>query len=75
MEGATVTDCLAIISYEMPEAGAAFEQSGVKLHSLTTFEFVLQVAKSRGILDEVGAASVRDWLDDPHGWAERHGFE
>jgi len=74
-EGAIVTDCVAIISYGMPEAVEAFARAGVQLHSLTNFETVLQVATERGIIDETGAASVREWLSEPHGWAERHGFE
>jgi len=68
-EGAVVTDCLAIISYGFPEAVTQFEAAGVRLHSLTTFEEVLGIAEAQGLIDEGGAASVRDWLRDPHGWA------
>jgi len=74
-EGAIVTDCLAIISYSMPEATEAFAKHGVTLHPLTNFEAVLPVAIERGIIDETGATSVRDWLRDPYGWAARHGLE
>ena len=74
-EGATVTDCVAIISYGMPEAVEAFARAGVQLHPLTNFETVLQVATERGIIDETGAASVREWLDEPHGWAAHRGLE
>lgn len=69
--GATVTDCLAIISYGFAEAQEAFASAGVTLHTLTGFDAVLAGAIRRGILDEGGAATVRDWLADPHGWAER----
>jgi orotate phosphoribosyltransferase len=71
-EGAVVTDCLAIISYGFPEAVEQFEAAGVRLHPLTTFEEVLAVAESRGMIDEAGALSVRDWLSDPRGWAKRN---
>jgi orotate phosphoribosyltransferase len=74
-EGATVTDCLTIISYDLPEAVENFANAGVRLHPLTTFAAVLEVALEHGIIDEAAAASVRDWLSDPHGWAARHGLE
>jgi orotate phosphoribosyltransferase len=74
-EGAIVTDCLAIISYNFPEAAERFEAAGVKLHALTTFDVVLDIALSRSMIDEAGAASVRQWLSDPHGWAKRVGLD
>ena len=73
-EGAVVSDCLAIISYGFPGAVENFAQAGVRLHALTTFEAVLQVAIERATLDEAGAAIVRDWLREPHGWARRQGL-
>lgn len=72
-EGATVSDCLAIISYNFHEAHEKFEVAGVRLHALTTFEEVLKIAEARSIIDTVGAASVRDWLSEPRGWAARRG--
>lgn len=69
--GATVTDCLAIISYGFREAQLAFEQAGVRLHTLTDFPTVLQVAASQNRLSANDASEVRAWLADPHGWAQR----
>jgi orotate phosphoribosyltransferase len=74
-EGAVVSDCLAIISYGFPESVALFEKAGVWLHATTTFQAVLESALERKLIDEAGAAMVRDWLREPHSWAIRHGFE
>ena len=74
-EGAVVNDCLCIISYGFPEAKQNFAAAGVKLHALTTFEAVLEVALLQKIIDANAAATIQDWLSDPHGWASRHGFE
>ncbi len=74
-EGGVVTDCLAIISYGMSEAKENFAAAGVKLHTLTNFSEVLDVAEGLGKLNATEAAIVRDWLSDPHGWAARNGFE
>lgn len=71
--GAEVTDCLAIISYGFPEARAAFEAEAVRLHTLTDFEAVLVEALRRGLLQTEEADAVKDWLNDPHGWAGRRG--
>ena len=74
-EGAIVEDCLAIISYNFPDAVEQFKKAGVRLHPLTTFEVVLDIATTRALIDEEGASSVRDWLNDPRGWAKRKGFD
>jgi len=74
-EGAVVSDCLAIISYNFPESVMRFEKAGVRLHAATTFQAVLESALERKLIDEAGAAVVRDWLKEPHSWAKRHGFE
>ena len=73
-EGAIVGDCVAIVSYNFPEARQKFEAAGVRLHALTTFEEALEIAEARSIIDEAGAASVREWLSDPRAWAARRGL-
>jgi orotate phosphoribosyltransferase len=74
-EGAMVSDCLAIISYGFPEAVELFKNAGIRLHAATTFQAVLQSALQSKMIDEAGAAVVRDWLQEPRTWAKRHGFE
>lgn len=69
--GATVTDCLAIISYGFAEAAEAFRAAGVKLHTLTTFDDVLASGLATQQISDETAAVVRDWLRDPHGCAAR----
>lgn len=67
--GATVTDCLAIISYGFPDAQSAFQQAGVKLHTLTSFDVVLARTLARNVLSAADADAVRTWLRDPHSWS------
>jgi len=74
-EGAVVSDCVAIISYGFREAVELFKNAGIQLHAATTFQAVLQSALQSKMIDEAGAAVVRDWLQEPHTWAKRHGFE
>lgn len=72
--GAIVSDCVTIISYNFREARQQFEAAGVRLHPLTTFEEVLEVAEARAIIGKAEATSVREWLTDPRGWAARRGL-
>lgn len=72
--GATVTDCLAIISYDFAEAREAFAAAQVRLHTLTGFDAVLARGLQSGKLSLPEAGAVRDWLQDPHGWAQRRGL-
>jgi orotate phosphoribosyltransferase len=65
---ATVSDCLAIVSYGFPEAVGAFADAGVSLAVLTTFKTVLDEAVATGGVKMGAAAVVQDWLADPHGW-------
>jgi len=74
-EGAVVTDLLAIIRYNFPEATELFAKEGVRLHAATDFETVLTVAQEQGVLGVEDAAVVADWLREPWGWAARRGLE
>jgi len=67
-EGAIVTDVIAIVSYGFNEATNAFQQAGVRLHTLTTFSDILQVAGFSAEDEEI----ISDWFQDPHGWAEKY---
>lgn len=72
--GAIVNDCIAIVSYDFPEAKHAFVNANVQLHTLTTFPIILAEAQALGLVDEAQAHLVTDWLQDPHGWAKRQGL-
>lgn len=72
-ESAIVTDCLAIITYDFPEAKENFDAAEVSLHTLTTFTLVLETAIKQNILTVAQKEIVADWFSDPHGWATRHG--
>ncbi len=70
--GATVTDCLSITSFEMPEAVEQFAQAGVRLHTLTTFSHILKVAVAKKTITTAQSIMVNAWLADPHAWSNKH---
>jgi orotate phosphoribosyltransferase len=72
-EGATVRHCLTITSYSFPEAAAAFDGAGVRLHVLCGLSALLEVALQKELFDQDALALILDWSHDPHGWAVRQG--
>jgi orotate phosphoribosyltransferase len=73
-EGAQVTDCLAITSYEFADAARAFAAAQVKLHTLVTFPTILSVAQEQERFTASQYEVIQDWFADPKGWAGRHSF-
>lgn len=69
--GAEVLGVLAIFSYDLPVARAAFSDAGVPLFPLLTFTDLLEVARSKALLPPDALASLHAWHTDPQGWGER----
>ncbi|MDZ4771442.1 MAG: orotate phosphoribosyltransferase [Chloroflexota bacterium] len=69
--GAIVEDCFAIITYGFPDAAAGFNDAGVRLHTLTTFEVVVNEAVRAGQVSTESAIVIHNWLSDPYGWGKR----
>jgi orotate phosphoribosyltransferase len=70
-EFAVVTDCIAIVSYNFPDALEAFEKANATLHSLTTFPVILEEAVALGKISEPDAERVRAWFADPYNWVAK----
>lgn len=66
--GAIVNECIAIVSYDFPEAKQAFATANMHLHTLTTFPIILSEAHQAGLVDDTTAQIVTAWLKNPHGW-------
>jgi len=71
--GATVQVVLAIFSYELDVAAAAFEEAGVPQHVLTGFSTLIDVAHEHGDLSEAELAALTEWRADPEAWSVAHG--
>ncbi|GIV61183.1 MAG: orotate phosphoribosyltransferase [Rhodothermaceae bacterium] len=69
--GAEVQAVLAIFSYGLPAAEAAFAEAGVPLFMLTDFTTLLGVAREQGALSPEAVAVLEAWRKDPVGWSER----
>jgi orotate phosphoribosyltransferase len=71
--GATVPAVLAIFSYGLDAAAAAFRKAKVPSHVLTTFPVLLDAARRRHSLSEDAQAVLEEWRADPEAWSREHG--
>jgi orotate phosphoribosyltransferase len=74
-EGGKVKDIVAIYTYTMPVSIKNIKSAGVKLHTLTTFPQVVDMAVKLGKMKEKDREIVHDWLKDPASWGKKMGFE
>ena len=72
-EGAAVPTVLALFSYGLPQAAAAFTAAGVELLVLSSFEVLSEEARARGILDAAGLEALAAWRSDTVAWSRAHG--
>jgi orotate phosphoribosyltransferase len=72
--GGIVEHCIAIVRYEFGDAEQSFIAANVILHTLTTFPVIVAQAAERGRFTKSNLEVINDWLEDPHGWARRHGY-
>lgn len=71
-EDAEVLEVLALFSYGLPQADAAFQAASVPLRVLATFEDLAQRAREKAILDAGDQASLAEWRQDTVAWSRRH---
>jgi orotate phosphoribosyltransferase len=72
-EGAEVPAVLALFSYGLPQAEAAFAAARIAIAVLSSFEVLSAEAEARGILDIVGSSALRDWRADTVAWSRARG--
>ncbi|MCI5851775.1 MAG: orotate phosphoribosyltransferase [Sutterellaceae bacterium] len=73
-EGATVTDCLSITNFDMPETERLFAKAGVATYAMLPFSFILEKAESMGMINTEQHQNLTDWLSTPWTWCMQHGF-
>lgn len=66
--GAEVTDCLAIFTYEMQSAQQNFAKANVKLHTLTQFSTLMDVAFNEGYVNAEEKKIALEWNKNPQSW-------
>lgn len=72
-EGAEVLEVLALFSYGLPKAEAAFREAGVPVRVLATFADLAERAEVKGLVDAAGRESLLAWQADAAGWSQARG--
>ena len=60
--GGSVPECIALFTYEMPQATTAFEKSGLSFQTLSRISDLLKVAIDDNIISQEDRAAVDEWL-------------
>ena len=71
--GATVRAVLALFSYGLDAADAAFRDAEVACYVLTTFPVLLGVAHRQHGLSDEARDLLEEWRADPEAWSRKHG--
>jgi orotate phosphoribosyltransferase len=72
--GAEVSHTLVIFEYGCyPDTDKELESVSLTLHSLATWEILLQTAEKSGLIKKDESESIRDFLSDPVSWSKKHG--
>ncbi|OGG51878.1 hypothetical protein A2704_03545 [Candidatus Kaiserbacteria bacterium RIFCSPHIGHO2_01_FULL_54_36b] len=64
---ALIKDCVAITSYDFPEAFASYEKANIILRTLVSAADIALVASKRGILSEKQENRFIAWTKNPYG--------
>ncbi|MDD4351667.1 MAG: orotate phosphoribosyltransferase [Candidatus Gracilibacteria bacterium] len=73
-EGANVIAVLAIVSWEMIMSQTRFEEAGLRLSVLTSYNDIISTALKRGDITEEQYHKIIEFKQDPAGWAESAGL-
>ncbi len=72
--GGNVEHCFCIFSYGFQEADDLFKESSCQLHSLLTFENLIDHGAKTGEFTEPQTSLLRSWYKNPFEWGGEHGF-
>lgn len=66
--GAEVLGMLAIFTYGFPVATEAFEEAGVELTTLSSYEQMIPFASESGYVTAADVETLQEWRKDPANW-------
>lgn len=72
--GGTVTDCIAIFTYEMEEARRRFAEIACTLHTVSNFSTLIAVAEQQEIISSEELTKAMEWNKAPEEWGRAMGY-
>lgn len=67
--GGEVVGMVALFTYNFPLAEENFRKAGVKLHTLSNYNALIEAALATGYILESDVNSLTEWRKDPANWA------
>ena len=67
-KGVTVTNCIAIFSYQLPRAQQNFSEISINCHTLSYFDALIKIAAAEGYINEIEKQKALVWNKDPKHW-------
>lgn len=69
-KGCVVKGMAAIFTYGLDVAVKNFKDAGVELHTLTSYDKLIQVARDENYITSDEMASLADWRTNPEKWSD-----
>ena len=69
-EGIVIDGMVSIFNYGFAQATTAFETAGIKLHSLSNYETLINNVQSQGSLSDLQLNSLLNWRENPSEWGK-----
>ena len=69
-EGIIIDGMVSIFNYGFAQATTAFETAGIKLHSLSNYETLINNVQNQGSLSDLQLNSLLNWRENPSEWGK-----
>ena len=69
-EGIIIDGMVSIFNYGFAQANTAFETAGIKLHSLSNYESLINNVQNQGSLSDLQLNSLLNWRENPSEWSK-----
>jgi len=69
-EGIVIEGMVSIFNYGFTQATTAFETAGIKLHSLSNYESLINNVQSQESLSDLQLNSLLNWRENPSEWGK-----
>ncbi|HET8855830.1 MAG TPA: orotate phosphoribosyltransferase [Salinimicrobium sp.] len=66
-----VKGMLAIFSYQFEMSEKNFKDSKIELHTLSNYDYLLEIAQKTNYINESEAEILKDWRKDPQNWKNK----
>jgi len=68
--GAEVLGVIAIFTYGFPQADKAFEEAGLNLYTISSYQQLLPIALQKGLISHDNLDLLKAWQESPESWGK-----